>query len=328
MPLVSDYGSKGLSPLGLIVASRTIVCPLCQTSQLQLASRYAAVPTGHTLTFVALRASRLVRIFNEAPNSIEFAVSARIEYTDSVNSGGGRVQTNPLQKTSESPLYRQLMQRLRNDITAGVYPAGERIPGEQALCGIYGVSRVTVRKALDEIVREELLVRRQGKGTFVAQEKIKRDLSRVTSFSDACAQIGQTAQTRLIERKREAATGEDRARLGVEEGGGVISICRLRLSDGEPVMLEYNRFSAALKFLLDDPLTGSLYRLLSNHGLAPSSAVHDISLGHAKEPVSRLLDTKTGDALLLLDQLVFDQHGNPLHLSKQWIRGDRFTFRI
>ncbi len=238
------------------------------------------------------------------------------------------MQTNPLHKTSESPLYKQLMQRLRNDITAGVYPSGERIPGEQALCEIYGVSRVTVRKALDEIVREELLVRRQGKGTFVAQEKIKRDLSHVTSFSDACAQIGQTAETRLIERKRETATAEDRARLGIASGGDVISVCRLRLSDGEPVMLEYNRFSAAFRFLWDDPLTGSLYRLLSNHGFVPSSAVHDISLGHAKEPVSRLLDTKPGDALLLLDQLVFDQHGNPLHLSKQWIRGDKFTFRI
>jgi GntR family transcriptional regulator, frlABCD operon transcriptional regulator len=81
------------------------------------------------------------------------------------------VQTSALQKTSERPLYKQLMQRLRNDITAGVYPAGERIPGEQALCEIYGVSRVTVRKALEEIVRGGLLVRRQGKGTFVARKR-------------------------------------------------------------------------------------------------------------------------------------------------------------
>jgi DNA-binding GntR family transcriptional regulator len=238
------------------------------------------------------------------------------------------VQTNPLQKTSERPLYKQLMQRLRNDITAGVYPAGERIPGEQALCEIYGVSRVTVRKALDEIVRCGLLLRRQGKGTFVAQEKIMHDLSHVTSFSDACAQIGQTAQTRLIERRREMATAEDCEKLGVDGDGEVISICRLRLSDDEPVMLEFNRFSVSLSFLLDDPLTGSLYALLSAHGLVPSHAVHDISMGCAAGQVARLLETKTGDALLLLDQLVFDQHGRPLHLSRQWIRGDKFTFRI
>lgn len=238
------------------------------------------------------------------------------------------MQTSALQKTSERPLYKQLMQRLRNDITAGVYPAGERIPGEQALCEIYGVSRVTVRKALEEIVRGGFLVRRQGKGTFVAQEKIKRDLGHITSFSEACAQIGQTAETRLIERKREAATEEDRICLGLPKGGEVLSICRLRLSNNEPVMLEYNRFSASLAFLLDDPLTSSLYALLAVHGLVPNRAVHDISMGHATEPVSRLLGTKTGDALLLLDQVVYDQHDRPLHMSRQWIRGDRFTFRI
>ncbi|MBN1776988.1 MAG: GntR family transcriptional regulator [Clostridiales bacterium] len=238
------------------------------------------------------------------------------------------MQTSPLQKTSERPLYKQLMQRLKNDITAGVYPTGVRIPGEQALCAAYGVSRVTVRKALEEIVREGLLVRRQGKGTFVAQEKIKRDLAHITSFSDACAQIGQTAHTRLIERRTETATEEDRAKLDLQIGAQVLSICRLRLSDGKPVMLEYNRFPASLKFLTTAPLSGSLYALLAENGLIPSRAVHDISLGRAGEQVGKLLGTKDGDALLRLDQVVFDQHDHPLHISCQWIRGDRFTFRI
>jgi len=238
------------------------------------------------------------------------------------------LQTSPLQKTSERPLYKQLMLTLRNDITAGVYPAGERIPGEQTLCANYGVSRVTVRKALDEIVQEGLLVRRQGKGTFVAQEKIQRDLGLVTSFSDACAQIGQKAETRLIECKREAATQADQQKLGVEKGAEVISICRLRLSGGAPVMVEYNRFSTALSFLETESLMGSLYQLLSRHGLVPGRAVHDISLRSAAGQISKLLEIKSGNALLLLEQLVYDQHEHPLHTSQQWIRGDRFTFRI
>jgi len=238
------------------------------------------------------------------------------------------LQKSPLKKTSERPLYKQLMQRIRDDITVGIYPAGERIPGEQVLCKTYGVSRVTVRKALDEIVQEGLLTRRQGKGTFVAQEKIKRDLGHVTSFSDACAQIGQTAETRLVERKREMATEDDLKNLGLERGSEVISVCRLRLSNGEPVMLEHNRFSAALSFLEDEPLTNSLYVLLSRYGLVPGRAVHDISMTGATAAVGKLLDTDTGTALLLLDQVVYDQHDYPLHTSRQWIRGDRFTFRI
>ena len=238
------------------------------------------------------------------------------------------MQTNPLKKTSERPLYKQLMQRIRSDITAGAYPAGERIPGEQALCKVYGVSRVTVRKALNEIVREGLLVRRQGKGTFVAQEKIKRDLGHITSFSDACAQIGQTAQTRLIERKLEAATEDDRRKLHLPKDASVLSICRLRLVGDEPVMLEYNRFPASLSFLEAGPMSDSLYVLLAANGLVPSRAQNDISLGHASGQVGKLLGTKDGDALLRLDQVVYDQHDQPLHLSRQWIRGDRFTFRI
>lgn len=238
------------------------------------------------------------------------------------------MQTSPLKKTSERPLYKQLMHSIRSDITAGAYPAGERIPGEQELCAVYGVSRVTVRKALKEIVREGLLVRRQGKGTFVAQEKIKRDLGHITSFSDACAQIGQTAHTRLIERKLEAATEDDRAKLHLPGDAMVLSVCRLRLVGEEPVMLEYNRFPQSLAFLEGEPLSGSLYTLLSANGLVPSRALNDISLGHASGQVGRLLGTKDGDALLLLDQVVYDQHDHPLHLSRQWIRGDRFTFRI
>lgn len=91
------------------------------------------------------------------------------------NDGGTHVQDKPLEKKSQSPLYQQLMARLKNDILAGVYPSGARIPSEQLLCETYGVSRVTVRKAMLDLVQEGLLVRRQGKGTFVADERIQRD---------------------------------------------------------------------------------------------------------------------------------------------------------
>ena len=75
-------------------------------------------------------------------------------------------------------------------------------------------------------------------------------------------------------------------------------------------------------------MTGSLYECLRAHGVIPSSAVHDISMGHATPFVSKHLHTEVGDALLVLDELVLNQHGEPLHLSRQWIRGDKFTFRI
>ena len=80
--------------------------------------------------------------------------------------------------------------------------------------------------------------------------------------------------------------------------------------------------------LADEPVEGSLYEFLRAHGVIPSSAIHDISMGHATPFVSKHLHTEVGDALLVLDELVLNQHGEPLHLSRQWIRGDKYTFRI
>lgn len=237
------------------------------------------------------------------------------------------MQGKPLEKRSQSPLYQQLMSRLKNDILAGVYAAGARIPSEQVLCDTYGVSRVTVRKAMLDLVQEGLLVRRQGKGTFVAGERIQRDLQQITSFTDACREKGHQPGTRLISAEWSPVTAEDVEKLGVAQGTQVVEMIRLRLCDEEPVMLEINRFPARYAFLLEEAVE-SLYAVLLSHGVKPASAVHDISLGHATPLVSRHLGCGQGDALLLLDETVLDQHGEPLHLSRQWIRGDKYTFRI
>ncbi len=238
------------------------------------------------------------------------------------------MQDKPLEKKSQSPLYQQLMSRLKNDITAGVYAPGARIPSEQVLCDTYGVSRVTVRKAMQDLVEAGLLVRRQGKGTFVAKERIQRNLQQITGFSQACMQNGHSAGARLVSAELVEADHGDVEKLGVLPGSRVVEIIRLRLCDGEPVMLEINRFPAAYDFLLQESAEGSLYERLMQHGLIPTSAVHDISLGHATPMAARQLGCQPGDALLLLDETVLDQHGEPLHLSRQWIRGDKYTFRI
>ncbi|MDD3411935.1 MAG: GntR family transcriptional regulator [Eubacteriales bacterium] len=234
--------------------------------------------------------------------------------------------SEPLEKKSQSPLYMQLMNRLKNDVLAGVYPPGARIPSEQVLCETYGVSRVTVRKAMLDLVQEGLLVRRQGKGTFVADERMQRNLQHVTSFTRACA--GHSVSTRLVDARREPATPDDVERLHAPEESQVLEITRLRLCDGEPVMLEVNRFPQNYLYLDQMQLEGSLYDLLRAHGVQPSRGVHDISLGHATPTVGKYLGTPVGEALLVLEETIYDQHDRPLHTSKQWIRGDKFTFRI
>lgn len=227
-----------------------------------------------------------------------------------------------------SPLYRQLIQRLKNDIATGVYPIHGRIPSEQELCDTYEVSRVTVRKALSDLVRDGLLIRHQGKGTFVAVPRIQRDLTQITSFHAACRIMGCTPMTKLVHAQWHHAAPEDVDSLHVQPGDMVLEICRLRFADNLPVMLETNRFSAAFSFLDKEDLTKSLYDILLRNGVEPQKAVHDIALAYANQSQAKLLSVEPDAALLLLRESVYDQNGLPIHTSNQLIRGDRFTFRI
>lgn len=106
--------------------------------------------------------------------------------------------TNRLIPTNAEPLYRQLMARIRDDVSSGVYPAESQIPSEQEMCAHYGVSRVTVRRAISELTDEGILRKQQGKGTFVCTPKLCRDLRDINSFHECCRMQGVTPGTRLI----------------------------------------------------------------------------------------------------------------------------------
>ncbi len=232
-----------------------------------------------------------------------------------------------LHPDSASPLYRQLMQRIRADIASGIYPVNSRIPSEAELGESYQVSRVTVRKALAELTREGLLRRMQGKGTYVCTPRLKTDLRKVTSFHEACLVMGCTPGTKVISSGMVPAEEDVREALAIT-GTEAVEIVRLRLADQNPVMLETNRFAPKYASLLGENLNGSLYNLLNRQGVEAASGVHEISLCHATAQQAKLLQVEVGTALLQLDQVIYDQHGAPLHTSHQVIRGDRFTFRI
>ena len=233
-----------------------------------------------------------------------------------------------LQTESASPLYRQLMQRIRVDIEKGKYPEGSRIPPEHELEQLYQVSRVTVRRALAELTEEGLLERKQGKGTFVSAPRIRQDLKSLHSFYDACKQNGRVPTTEVLHVKETTAEARDAEELNLRPGSRIVETLRVRKADGEPVVLERNRFSMAFAYLEDEDLRGSLYAVLREYGAEPTQAVHDISLTLATEEQAALLKVERGTPLLRLHELIFDQRGRPLHNSDQLIRGDRFVFRI
>ena len=233
-----------------------------------------------------------------------------------------------LQSESSSPLYHQLMQRISDDIDKGRYPVGSRIPPEHELEAEYQVSRVTVRRALAELTAEGLLERKQGKGTFVSTPRISQDLKSVHSFYDACRLNGRSPSTRVVHVKETAADALDIAELNVQDGDRVVETLRLRLADGEAVVLEKNHFSMAYAWLENENLGGSMYNVLREYGVEAKSATHDISIVYATEKQAGLLGVEPGSPLMRLREVVYDQKGRPLHNSLQLIRGDRFVFRI
>ena len=119
------------------------------------------------------------------------------------------------------PLYQQVMDDLKGEIARGVYPTGSRIPSEMELTKSYGVGRITVRRAIEELSRAGYLNRQQGRGTFVCAPKLKRKIVQkgdVQSFTEGCAANDMVAGARLVSRPVVAATREDAAFFGVEPG--------------------------------------------------------------------------------------------------------------
>ena len=233
-----------------------------------------------------------------------------------------------LLSVSSSPLYHQLKQRIADDIDKGNYPVGSRIPPEHELETIYQVSRVTVRRALAELTADGLLERKQGKGTFVSEPAFVRDMKSIHSFHDSCRKNGMRAGTKVIRITEKTADADDCAELNLASGDRIVETVRVWRADGIPVALETNHFPMTYAYLENENLSGSLYQVLRQYGIEPEQATHELSLAFAGEREAALLDIRTGDPLIRLREVVYDQKGRPLHNSVQLICGDRFTTHI
>ncbi len=233
-----------------------------------------------------------------------------------------------IQRNIAEPLYLQLVRKIRNEVESGEYTPGQRLPSEQEMCALYGVSRITVRKALEKLNEEDVLERKQGKGTFVSVSGPRKVFRKIQSFHSACEGVGKKASTKVIYVKSCSAEEQDRLELQLPKNSRVVETCRIQMADSVPVMLEINRFSMAYSYLLDSDLNGSLYNLLSEYGVEPAHAQHDISLCRATDKQASLLSIDSGAPLIFLHEVIYDQKGRPLHTSRQYIRGDIFTLNL
>lgn len=227
-----------------------------------------------------------------------------------------------------TPLYQQLKEVLVAAVESGEYGYGTCIPSESELSEKYKISRITVRKAVTEMVKEGLLEKHQGKGTFVEKPKLERKIIEFVSFSTACAYNGMRPGSKIIKREVRESDENERKELLIKPGDQVIHIQRLRYADDDLLLLENNYFSYKnFSYLMQSDLEkNSLYEVLKGHGVRLSSAKKTLEMSLATSSIASQLNIRPNSPLFRLKGIVFDDTGYPVHLSLQFIRADRYKF--
>lgn len=235
-----------------------------------------------------------------------------------------------IDKTSVVPIYFQLKTLIQDRITSGEYPVGLCLPSEREYCDEYGISRMTVRQAIIDLVNEGFLRRERGKGTYVAQPKIEQKLQVLTSFTEEMKRRDMQPGTRLIHMAICPATGHVASQLSLKEGELVYEIVRLRLADDEPMAIETAYLPIAnLPNLTEEKVaTGSLYEVMRESGLEIAHATQTLEATLAKPTEATMLNIKNKGPVLLIERTTYASGGQAIEFVKSVYRGDRYKFAI
>jgi GntR family transcriptional regulator len=222
------------------------------------------------------------------------------------------------------PLYQQLQQALRRAIDEGAWGSASAIPAERQLASALGISRITVRKAIDALVEEGLLVRRAGAGNFI-NTRIEKNFAKLSSFSEDMRARGRVPRNEWLKRSEGLVTPEEALRLRLSPGTPVYRFNRIRYADEVPMCLEYATIAAfALPSL--DAVDDSMYEALQAAGHRPVRALQRLSALLLNAEQARQLGTREGDAGLCVERLGFARDGRAVEFCRSYFRGDMYDF--
>jgi GntR family transcriptional regulator len=239
------------------------------------------------------------------------------------------VRSRSLAREGGVSLYAQIRERLRNE-TMQMAPGSAILP-EIELERNFGVSRITIRRAIDDLVQEGILVRKQGKGTFVQSPKLTHELNAVTSWTEQLRMLGFTAQTADLEIREVEASPAIAKELHINRGDSLSLVTRLRLANGEPMSIMTNYVPATLapdlarKFVKGE----SLYDLLNQaYGLVPDLAVDKVETRLPTREEAKRLSTSPRTPVLCVNRISYLADGTPLEKSIVISRGDRYQYQV
>ncbi len=228
---------------------------------------------------------------------------------------------------SAGPRYVQLRRRLEAGIRDGILAADTSLPPERELAHLTDLSRVTVRKAIQELAADGLIEQRQGSGSFVrkAEPRVEQSLSHLTSFTEDMKRRGMDTTATWLERGIFMPSPEEMVALGLGSGDSVARIVRIRLAGGRQMALE----RAALPLdVLPNPLdvTTSLYEVLQANGVRPVRAVQKISAVNMPAREAELLGVAEGTAGLRIERTSYLESGRVVEYTRSLYRGDAYDF--
>lgn len=234
-----------------------------------------------------------------------------------------------------TPLYQQVKEDIKSAIEQGKYKAKEKIPSEPELSAEYSVSRITLRRAVEELCNEGYLIKRQGQGTFVSNPRIHRKMAggnRLESFTKTCQSYGMKAGARLLSSQIVPARQDEQEFFGLGPDDLLVYVERLRTADSLPIFLE-NQFFPYQEFkrLMDENLNDvSLFEIIQQiTGRKPvDSTRRTLEIARASVEQAQKLGVPFGEPLMYLNSYFIDQYEKPLCIGRQYYIGSRYMFDL
>ncbi len=232
-------------------------------------------------------------------------------------------------KNSKTPLYVQLMNILIYKIE-NYMEEHDRLESEREICGKYGVSRPTVRQALDELEKAKYIYKVQGKGNFIAGRRLEQNLVRVYSFSDEMKKLGKKPTSKLINFEIIEAQSKIARKLKILQNELIYKVTRVRIADDVPMIYEisylpYERFIGMTKEMLKE---GSLYEIFKNNfNLNITSAEEVLETALINKLESIYLSVPEGNPGLRIERTTYENK-KIIEYTLTIARGDKFKYRV
>lgn len=229
------------------------------------------------------------------------------------------------------PLYSQLVRIIKRNILAGILAPGDLLPSEAELCKELEISRSTVRQAIGALEADGLVVRQRGRGTFVAEPKMRRRTEHIYSFTADMNAAGVKPTSKLLSYEVVAPTPDIRKMLELRgDDEQVYRFTRVRLADGEPIMLETSFYPCYVYPTLTRELleTHSLYSLLHDVGIVPERAMDSYEAVRFSDAEAELLDCKKGSVGFFVQRRTRSGSGEVIEFTQLLMRGDRMKLDV